>query len=212
MPVPRVASSLPSLREACSVLPRGLRPSRSGQGSSSTAWRPLLCPSGEAAFGPCSPPLAAARSSSGRDPAARLAAGSLAVPFAALRVSVSRRRCARWGPAASGAIAASPEGRMEDPPPTSRRSCCRPRVLAKPTVTSSISVRRGGGWPRPPSGRRPMAPERAGPERPERRVETSALSEAKGTARLRPPIWPARSHAQAGRRAALDAPPERPRP
>src|SRR5664279_6531950 len=67
----------------------------------------------------------------------------------------------------------------------------------------------GGGWPRPPSGRRPMAPERAGPEQPDRRVETPALSEAKGTARLRPPLWPARSHAQARPRAALDAPPER---
>ncbi len=57
-------------------------------------------------------------------------------------------------------------------------------------------------------------PERAGPERPERRVETLAPTErlmrGRGTARVRPPLWPARSHAQAGRRAALDAPPERP--
>ena len=126
-----------------------------GQASiSSTAW-PLACPSGEAAFGPCSPPLAAARSSCGRDPAARLAAGSLAVPFAALRASVSRRRCARWGPAASGAIAASPEGRIECPPPTRRKPCCRSRVLTggfgararapAPRELDARAVKRGGG-------------------------------------------------------------------
>ena len=196
-------------------MPRGLRPCRSGGASPSTAWRPLACPSGEAAFGPCSPPLAAARSSSGRDPAARLAAGSLAVLLPRMRrsvgASVSRRRCARWGPAASGAIAASPEGRMEGPPPTSRKPCCRPRVVTGGFCAraGAPALSSGGAGAKSPSGRSPMAPERAGPERPEQRVETPALSEAKGTARLRPPLWPARSHAQAGRRAALDAPPER---
>ena len=62
-----------------------------------------------------------------------------------------------------------------------------------------------------------MAPERAGTERPDRRVETLAPTErlvrGRGTARVRTPgcVPPqAGSHAQAGRRAALDAQPERP--
>ncbi len=117
--------------------------------------RLLLCPSGEAAFGPCSPPLAAARSSSGRDPAARLAAGSLAVPFASLRVSVSRRRCARWGPAASGAIAASPEGRIESPPPTTRRSCSSREDWQSGTSAAGTQLCGGvGGQNRPAGGGR----------------------------------------------------------
>ena len=59
--------------------------------------------------------------------------------------------------------------------------------------------------------------ERAGTERPDRRVETLAPTgrpmRGRGTARVRTPgcVPPqAGSHAQAGRRAALDAQPERP--
>jgi hypothetical protein len=186
-------------------------------GVSSTAWRPLACPSGEAAFGPCSPPLAAARGSCGRDPAARLAAGSLAVLLPRTRrsvgASVSRRRCARWGPASSGAMAASPEGRMECPPPTSRRPCFKSAFLPKRKAITSASTRRGGGRLKPPSGRRPVSPERAGPERASRggvsMAPTEGLSEG-GEQRGAPPRdVPARSHAQARPRAALDVPPER---
>ncbi len=86
----------------------------------------FFCPSGSRQFGPCASPRAAARDSSGRDPAARLAAVTLAVPLAQVRpslgASVSRRRSARRVPAASGAIAASPDGRnLSNPthaPPT----------------------------------------------------------------------------------------------
>ena len=196
-----------------SSIGRGLRPFRSGQGSSSTAWRPLACPSGEAAFGPCSPPLAAARSSSGRDPAARLAAGSLAVPFAALRVSVSRRRCVRWGPRGLRSNSRFTRGADGRPPTHHAEALLRSRVLAKLTVTSSISVTGGGGGSRPPSGRRPMALERAGPERAARggvSMLPPERSERRETARGPTAGRPARSHAQARPRAALDAPPERP--
>ena len=104
-------------------------------------------------------------------------------------------------------------GGWTTPPPTCRRSCCGSRLLAKPRVTSSASTRRGGGWPKPPSGRRPISSERAGPERASRGgvslAPTEGLSEG-GEQRGAPPRdVPARSHAQAGRRAALDAPPER---
>ena len=62
-----------------------------------------------------------------------------------------------------------------------------------------------------------IAPKRAATERPDRRVETLAPTErlmrGRGTARVRTPVCVpphAGSHAQAGRRAALDAQPERP--
>ena len=53
-----------------------------------------------------------------------------------------------------------------------------------------------------------MAPERAGPERADRCVETWAAGGR--TTRVRAASGTARSHAQAGRRAGLDAQPERP--
>src|SRR5664280_2090283 len=125
------------------------------------------------------PACSCARDRTGRSPP-----GPLAVPFASLRAIDTPARLARPGPAAAGANwpPAAPAD-WTTPPPTCRRSCCKSRLLAKPRVTSSASTRRGGGWPKPPRGRRPISPERAGRH--------------------------ARSHAQAGRRAALDAPPER---
>jgi hypothetical protein len=70
-----------------------------------------------------------------------------------------------------------------------------------------------------PRADRAMTPERAGPERPGRRVETLAPTErlmrGRGTARVRPSVCvppQAGSHAQAGRRAGLEAQPERPLP
>ena len=70
-----------------------------------------------------------------------------------------------------------------------------------------------------PAGRGDMAPERAGTERPERRVETLAPTErfmrGRGTARVRTPVWPARSLAVACRagcaRCAARATPPSPR-
>ena len=81
-------------------------------------------------------------------------------------------------------------GGSTTPPPTCRRSCCWSRLLAKPRVTSSASTRLGGGWPKPPSGRRPISPERAGPERAPRggvsMAPTEGLSEG-GEQRGAPP-------------------------
>ena len=225
-------------------------PARSGpslelRDSSSTAWRALACPSGEAAFGACSPctwvvfhcvrpsclpvprvagcgpgaPAPEPACSCARDRTGRSAPGpSLFSSRTDRSVGAidTPARLARPGPARAGANGHPRHRRINDTPAHTSEVLLRPKGLTTPTVTGRTSAWRAGGSPNPPSGRRPMAPERAGPERPERRVETLAPTErllrGRGTARVRPPIWPARSHAQAGRRAALDAPPERPRP
>src|SRR5664280_2262534 len=126
-----------------------------------------------------------------RDRTGRSAPGPLAVPFASLRAIDTPARLARPGPAGAGARwpPAVPAD-WTTPPPTCRRSCCKSRLLAKPRVTSSASTRRGGGWPKPPRGRRPISPERAGPERASRggvsMAPTEGLSEG-GEQRGAPP-------------------------
>jgi hypothetical protein len=151
--------------------------------------RMLLCPRPDRAIRAgaprCSPPSHKTLGRSHRHPGAAHPSGA-------------RGRRSQWPPAAPAD--------QRHPPPTSRKSCSRTKGLARPRADGRIAAWRGGWWPRPPSGRRPMVPERAGPERPERRVETPAPTErfvrGRGTARLRPLIWPTRSHALAGRRAA----------
>src|SRR5664280_700004 len=108
----------------------------SGGVSSFTAWRPLVSPSGEAAFGPCSPPLAAARNSSGHDPAARLAAGSLAVLLPRVeplgrsqRLPAARRALGPRGLRSDSRFTRGADGM----PPTHHSDVVlRSRVLAKP--------------------------------------------------------------------------------
>ncbi len=140
-----MARSLPSLREASSIA-RGLRPCRSGQGSASTAWRLSLCPSGEAAFGPCSPPLAAARSSCGRDPAARLAAGSLAVAGKPRLWPVfARNHPADLTPASLAGVALYPASRP--PPPTRAVSSLAGDARSEPASPGGDAR---AGAPRPP--------------------------------------------------------------
>jgi hypothetical protein len=85
--------SVPSNCAAPSLLPRGLRPSRSG-GVSSAALRPACA---------C-------------DRAGQSGGRSLAVSFAALRTGVSTRRSGRSGPARSGAIGLRPLGGLAHPP------------------------------------------------------------------------------------------------
>ena len=169
----------------------------------------LFAPRVKRRSGLARPRSLAARGSSSRDPAARLAAGSLAVPFAALRASVSRRRCARWGPAASGAMAASPEGRIGMPPTHYVGGPAEAERSGEANECGRNSTLRGVGGQNRPAGAGRFRRSVRVPSGRSGGVETPALSAAKGTARLRPPLRPARSHAQAGRRAALDAPPER---
>src|SRR5664280_3703178 len=98
------------------------------------------------------------------------------------------------------------------PPTHHSEVLLKPRGLAK-TEKSSRASQNGRVGAKPPSGRRPMAPERAGPERASRggvSMLPPERSERRETARGPTAGRPARSHAQAGPRAALDAPPERP--
>ena len=214
----------------------GLRPV--AQALFSTAWRLSLCPSGEAAFGPCSPPRLGLPFHSVRPPCLpvpRVAGCGPGRPRARARMLLCPRpdRAIRAGiprgpheaaaatprrgspvrdPRAQERMATRGTGGSTTPPPISRRSCWRTKGLTQSRGNSRISAWRGGGWLKPPSGGRPMAPERAGPERASRggvSMLPPERSERRETARGPAAGRPARSHAQAGRRPALDAPPER---
>ena len=143
----------------------------------------LLSPSGEAAFGPCSPPLAAARSSSGRDPAARLAAGSLAVLLPRVEpLGRSQRLPAAMralGPCGLRSNRRFTRGADGMPPTHHLEVVLRSRVLAKPKAIGSASAK-GRVGTKPPSGRRPISPERAGPERASRGGVSLATPERSG--------------------------------
>jgi hypothetical protein len=160
----------------------------------------LLCPSGEAAFGSCSPPRHAspfslreasllagpaggrmrARAPPRPSPHAPAPATGQGDPrrgpslFSSLaqdarsEPSTPRRGSPVRDPRAQKPMATLGTGGLNDPP------AHMAEVLLKderPDIAHSQRQDRGlagGWWPRPPSGRRPMAPERAGPERASR--------------------------------------------
>ncbi len=95
-------------------------------------------------------------------------------------------------------------GGSTTPPPTNGGPAGRQPIVSR-------ASKRGRVGARPPRGPRPIAPERAGPERASRGGVSLAHAGAqrrRGTARGPAAGRPARSHAQARSRAALDAPPE----
>jgi hypothetical protein len=164
-------------------------------------------------LGAGSPPLAARQGSSGCDRAGTSRGGDPSL-FACSRASDTPARDARSGSAACGGMAASPEGRRVRPPSRNALSLAlwtnfpiRQRSLCRLIANGGVAVHPPRG-PREPSRRSVRAPSgqtggwRRWP-RPELSVEGG---EQRGSARR---AVPARSHAQAGRRAGLEAQPER---
>ena len=137
---------------------------------------------------PCVSPATAAAHSSARDRRARSASGPRGV-----RVKPRRRL-------PTAARASGTRGLRRDLPPTApafeaphpsaRDTEAGPRSPRVRTFRAFRS-RAGVGVKSAPRARRAMAPERAGPERPDRRVETLAPTErlmrGRGTARVRTP-------------------------
>ena len=143
-------------------------------------------------------------------------------------------RDARSGPARSGEMRPPPAGRVWPPPPHSAEASrfplawsgvsSRGRAFAAWTPSCvpvpRLSPETAGPRPGGGVGGKPAQPAEAAFRRSvrapsgqsggwRRRPRPSGLVRGRGTARVRPPLWPARSHAQASPRAALDAPPER---
>ena len=168
-----------SLREACSVLPRGLRPSRSGRLISVHCVEALcFAPRVKRRSGlarprslrPEAPPAATQQRASPPGPSlfssfAETARRSQRLP-AAMRALGPRglRSNSRFTRGADG----RPPTHAVGDPAAGRESWRRLWCASEGTHATAAAPPRGqagGGWPRPPSGRRPMAPERAGPER-----------------------------------------------
>ncbi len=137
-----------------SLLPRGLRPCRSG-GASSAALRPACA---------C-------------DRAGRSGGRSLAVPFASLRAGVSTRRSGRSGPARSGPIGLRPLGGLGHHPPAPRKPCCTSCPSPELSASSSASEWWVGGIPSAPRVKRLLLRRPRGPQRAHRRRETLAPTE-----------------------------------
>ena len=113
--------------------------------------------------------------------------------FARIRASDTPPRHTRSVPAASGGMAAGTR-RAESKPP-SRGAAGWPCVcswLARRTWSCTRTANGRVVVTTVPRARGAMAPERAGPERPDRRVETldptESLSRVRGTARVRTPV------------------------
>jgi hypothetical protein len=164
-------------------------------------------PLGCAAFAPCPPPRPAALSSSGCDRAEGFARrGPLAVRMRPRqRHPTARRPLGTRSLRRNGRVTRGAEGRPHLPHPLNsvlwinfpvRRGC-----LCK-------ALANGGGGPSAPRATGAIAPERAGPERPDRRVETLAptkgLLRGRGIARIRTPGC-AGSVARAGGQARADS-------
>ena len=115
-----------------------------------------------------------------RDRTGRSAPGPLAVPFASLRAIDTPARLARPGPAGAGANGHPRHRRIDDPP--AHTSEALPKDEEHDIGHShQQDLRLAGGWrSKPPSGRRPMAPERAGPERASRGGVSLATPERSG--------------------------------
>ena len=165
-------------------LPRGL-----GGASSCHCVTTLFCPAGARPLGACSPPLAARRDSSGCDPEARLGPGSPRCPQETAS-PIPQPRSTRRVPAASGGMTA--RTRWADGIPTTSKTVGRTlegtcQVLRDDPGRSAARGRVAGRSA--PRATGAITPERAGPERPDRRVETLAPTERlmrrRGTARVR---------------------------
>jgi hypothetical protein len=170
--------------------------------------RAFLCKTGAWPLGACSPPLAALRDSLDRDPAARPVPGPLdvrkrrrhrhPVPVRALGPR-GRGRHGHWHP---------PGGLNTPHPQDGGTNLCNPIPTLARRLRQARGAREGGGEIRPAGGRSHGAGacgSRAGVAR------WGFAGAVSGEQRGAPP-WDvlARSHAKAGRRAALDAQPERP--
>jgi hypothetical protein len=162
LPVPRVAGcgcpgAFSSLREASSLVPRARAVSLKLADSFSTAWS-LSCRSrGWPDAGPGAPAPEPACSCT-RDRTGRSAPGPLAVPFASLRAIDTPARLARPGPAGAGANGHPRHRRINDTPAHQSEVVLKDE---RPDIAHSQRQDRGltgGWWPKPPSGRRPMAP------------------------------------------------------
>jgi hypothetical protein len=170
-----------------------------------TARRLLFCQAGARPLVACSPPLAARRDSLDRDPAARSVPGPLGVSrFAGSPTPRPGPRAGSPRPRETWPLA--PAWRFETP--TLRLETLKPGRTVRCQDLPSAPFEREVGVKSAPRATGAIAPERAGPERADRCVETWA---AEGrTTRVRAAIGTTRSHAMVGRRAALDAQPERP--
>jgi hypothetical protein len=157
----------------------------------------LFCPAGGPPLGAGSPPLAARRDSSGCDPAARSGPGTPRCPHETASPT-PQPRAVRRAPAASGAMAVPPAGRNFSTHPKTRLT----------RLKQDHGEREGGGEIRPAGHKSHFAGacgHRAGVSR--WGVAGVVSYEQRGAPAR---DVPARSHAEAGRRAGLEAQPERP--